>query len=57
MAKLSEPGLDSNMTVQEAQKEVQYRHQRILRKMRAAEEKEAPPREEGEERNGTFFIG
>ena len=57
MAKLSEPGLDSNMTVQEAQKEVQYRHQRILRKMRAAEENEKPPREEGEEQNGTFFIG
>ena len=37
MAKLSEPGLGRDMTVQEQQKEVQYRYQRILRKMRLAE--------------------
>lgn len=44
MAKLSEPGLRDDTAVQEAQKEVQYRHQRILRKMRAADNSEEPPR-------------
>ena len=44
MAKLSEPGLRDDTAVQEAQKEVQYRHQRILRKMRAADTGEEPPR-------------
>ena len=46
MMRLNEPGLYGETAVQETQKELQYRHQRLRRKMRAAgsREKEAGPR-------------
>ena len=36
IAKISEPGLSGESAVQEAKNELQYRHQRIRRKMQAA---------------------
>ena len=38
MARISEPGLGTDMAVQEAKKELQYRHQRLRRKMQAVQE-------------------